>query len=61
MDNGNKGIQRVKREEMRAGAANKNEKIREAKDNHFSTTGRCSGPAHYDVSIRQAATTAIVT
>ena len=20
--------------------------------NHFSTIGRCSGPAHYDVSIR---------
>ena len=29
--------------------------------NHFSTTGRCSGPAHYDVSIRQAARTAFVT
>ena len=23
--------------------------------NHFSTIGRISGPAHYDVSIRQAA------
>ena len=29
--------------------------------NHFSTTGRCSGPAHYDVSIRQAARAAFVT
>ena len=29
--------------------------------NHFSTTGRCSGPAHYDVSIRQAAREAFVT
>ena len=28
---------------------------------HFSTTGRCSGPAQYDVSIRQAARAAIVT
>ena len=28
--------------------------------NHFSTTGRCSGPAHYDVSIRQAARAAFV-
>ena len=29
--------------------------------NHFSTTGRCSDPAHYDVSIRQAAGAAFVT
>ena len=29
--------------------------------NHFSTTGRCSGPAHYDVSIRQAARAAFAT
>ena len=29
---------------------------REHEVNHFSTTGRCIGPAHYDVSIRQAAT-----
>ena len=29
--------------------------------NHFSMTGRCSGPAHYDVSIRQAAVAAFVT
>ena len=29
--------------------------------NHFSMTGRCSGPAHYDVSIRQAATVAFIT
>ena len=29
--------------------------------NHFSTTGRCSGPACYDVSIRQAARVAFVT
>ena len=29
--------------------------------NHFSTTGRCSGPAHCDVSIRQAARAAFVT
>ena len=29
--------------------------------NHFSTTGRCSGPAHYDVSIWQAARAAFVT
>ena len=29
--------------------------------NHFSTTGRCSGPAHYDVSIRQAARATFVT
>ena len=29
--------------------------------NHFSTTGRCSGPGHYDVSIRQAARAAFVT
>ena len=28
---------------------------------HFSTTGRCSDPAHYDVSIRQAARAAFVT
>ena len=32
-----------------------------AKFNHFSTTGRCSGPARYDVSIRQAARAAFVT
>ena len=29
--------------------------------NHFSTTGHCSGLAHYDVSIRQAARAAFVT
>ena len=29
--------------------------------NHFSTTGRCSGPAHYNISIRQAARAAFVT
>ena len=29
--------------------------------NHFSMTGHCSGPAHYDVSIRQAARAAFVT
>ena len=29
--------------------------------NHFSTTGRCSGPAYNDVSIRQAARAAFVT
>ena len=29
--------------------------------NHFSTTGRCSGPAHNDVSIRQAARAVFVT
>ena len=29
--------------------------------NHFSTTGRCSGTAHYDISIRQDATAALVT
>ena len=29
--------------------------------NHYRTTGRCSGPAHYDVSIRQAARAAFVT
>ena len=29
--------------------------------NHFSTTGRCSGPANYDVSVRQAARAAFVT
>ena len=29
--------------------------------NHFSATGRCSGPAHYDVSIRQAGRAASVT
>ena len=29
--------------------------------NHFSTTSRCSDPAHYDVSIRQAARAAFVT
>ena len=29
--------------------------------NHFGTTGRCSGPAHYDFSIRQAARAAFVT
>ena len=29
--------------------------------NHFSTTGRCSGPTHYDVSIRQAARAAFAT
>ena len=28
--------------------------------NHFSTTGRCSGPSHYDLSIRQAARAAFV-
>ena len=28
--------------------------------NHYRTTGRCSGPAHYDVSIRQAARAAFV-
>ena len=28
--------------------------------NHFSTTGRCSGPAYYDVSIRQAALAACI-
>ena len=29
--------------------------------NHFSTTGLYGGPAHYDVSIRQAAIEAFVT
>ena len=29
--------------------------------NHYRTTGRCNGPAHYDVSIRQAARVAFVT
>ena len=29
--------------------------------NHYRTTGRCSGPSHYDVSIRQAARAAFVT
>ena len=29
--------------------------------NHFSMTGRCTGPPRYDVSIRQAGTAAIVT
>ena len=29
--------------------------------NHFSTTGRCRCPAHFDVSIRQAARAAFVT
>ena len=29
--------------------------------NHFSTTGCCSGPAHYYVSMRQAARAAFVT
>ena len=29
--------------------------------NHYRTTGRCSGPAHYDVSIRQAGRAAFVT
>ena len=29
--------------------------------NHFSTTGRCSDPAHCDVSIRQAPRAAFVT
>ena len=29
--------------------------------NHYHTTGRCSGPAHYDVSIRQAARVAFLT
>ena len=29
--------------------------------NHISTTGRCSGSVHYDVSIRQAARAAFVT
>ena len=29
--------------------------------NHFSTTGRCCGPAHYDVAIRQAARAAFAT
>ena len=32
-----------------------------AKLNHYRTIGRCSGPAHYDVSIRQAARAAFVT
>ena len=31
------------------------------KFNHFSTTGCCSSPAHYDVWIRQAARPAFVT
>ena len=29
--------------------------------NHYRTIGHCSGPAHYDASIRQAARAAFVT